>query len=127
MEKVGARGYGIELKERIVDALKAGQSVMAVAERFAVHHNTVRRYQRQDREGTLSQRKRPTGRPPRMQAAHEQQLLQQVKEHPAATLLEHASLLQKTTGLAVSQWTVDRIFRKHGVTHGGKAGRTAKT
>jgi hypothetical protein len=53
----------------------------------------------------------------RLVAEHEQHLLQQVKSHPDATLQEHAQMLLQATGLQTSFKSVDRAFRRLGITH----------
>ena len=58
-----------------------------------------------------------------MTALHEQQLLAQLDTHRDATLQEHADLLEAATGLKVSYKTVDRVFRRHRITHKKNGGR----
>ncbi|WP_420796044.1 helix-turn-helix domain-containing protein [Deinococcus cavernae] len=76
-----------------------------------------RTYLQKAQQGTLDHRIRPSGRPRTVQPDHEQQLLNQLDTHPDATLQEHASMLHKATGLKISYRTVDRVFRRHGITH----------
>ena len=64
-----------------------------------------------------------TGRPFRLTALHEAQLLNQLEEHGDATLVEHASMLEAATGLKVSFKTVDRAFARLNITHKKNAGR----
>lgn len=123
MRIVGGAGYGNDLRERIVEARRAGASTREVAERFQVCVNTVQEYLRREKAGTLTQRVRPSGRPRTMQSAHEAQLLAQVKAHPDATLEEHAAMLLEVSGFKTSYRTVDRVFRRHGITHKKNTGR----
>lgn len=113
---VGARGYGIEMRERIVSAVRDGKSRTEVALQFGVHYQTVDFYLIKDELGTLDKRRKPTGRPRKIQPEHEEQLLRQVKEVPDRTLLEHVELLYQQTGFVTSEATVSRVFSRHGIT-----------
>ncbi len=73
--------------------------------------------------GTLHEVGRSSGRPPRVSPVHEQQLLKQLDEYRDATLTEHARMLEEATGLRVSFKTVDRVFRRHNITHKKNTGR----
>jgi len=106
-----------------VAAVEAGHSKKAVARLYGVHLTTVDAYLEKQRLGTLHEAGRSPGRPPRVTPLHEQQLLKQLEEHRDATLVEHASMLDEATGLKVSFKTVDRVFRKHQITHKKNAGR----
>ncbi|WP_019011934.1 helix-turn-helix domain-containing protein, partial [Deinococcus aquatilis] len=115
-KRVGARGYSLDLRERIVAAARKEHNDQQVAETFGVDVRTVRLYVKKHEAGTLSQVKRPTGRRPRVQREHEQVLLQLLEEDLDATLEEHARRLEANTGLKISYRTVDRVFRRHGIT-----------
>lgn len=123
MKIVGARGYGIELRERIVQFVNEGHAPGAAAAHFKVHVQTVQQYLEKAAQGTLGVVGKPTGRPFQLTAIHEAQLLKQLDEHGDATLLEHAQMLEAATGLHVSFKTVDRAFRRHKITHKKNAGR----
>lgn len=123
MKSVGARGYGLELRERLVQAVARGASPEQAAVQFSVHVKTVQRYLDLARRGQLHVRHKPTGRPSRVLAQHEQQLLTQLDQHADATLQEHADLLEAVTGLKVSSKTVDRVFARHRITHKKNTGR----
>ena len=123
MRRVGAAGYSQELRERIVRAVKSGKTIQAVADHYEVNRNTVRSYLKKAEAGTLHERTTPPGRPRTVQAEHEQQLLRQLDTHPDASLEEHARMLLQATGLAITYRTVDRVFRRHHITHKKNAGR----
>ncbi|GGS30943.1 helix-turn-helix domain-containing protein [Deinococcus knuensis] len=120
---VGSRGHTLELRERIVTAVREGRSRHSVARAFAVDPDTVRRYLALAEQGRLHYVGSSSGRPRRVTAQHEEHLLRQLDEHPNATLTEHARLLQEATGLTVSFKTVDRVFARRGVTRDRTAGR----
>lgn len=123
MKPVGGRGYALELRERIVRAVEAGGSVYTVAQQFSVHPTTVQRYLDLNQQGQLGLVLSSPGRPRRVTSTHEAQLLRQLDDHPDATLIEHASMLEDVTGLAVSFKTVDRVFARHSITHKKNGGR----
>jgi transposase len=123
MKIVGAGGYGIELRERIVEFVNEGHTPGAAAAHFKVHVQTVQQYLEKAAQGTLAVVGKPTGRPFELTTIHEAQLLKQLDEHGDATLLEHARMLEAATGLQVSFKTVDRAFRRHQITHNKNAGR----
>ena len=122
-KRVGARGYSLDLRERIVAAVQGENTPKRVAELFQVDVRTVQLYLNKQAEGTLGQVKRPSGRRGRVQAEHVQVLLQQLEEDLDATLEEHARKLEAQTGLKISYRTVDRMFRREGITYKKNAGR----
>ncbi|WP_139806462.1 IS630 family transposase [Deinococcus hopiensis] len=117
MKPVGGRGYSLDLRERVVAAVEGGQSRQEVARLYRMRVETVDTYLEKQRLGTLHEVGRSSGRPPRVTLLHEQQLLKQLETHRDATLVEHARMLEEATGLKVSFKTVDRVFRKHHITH----------
>lgn len=123
MKIVGAGGYDLALRERIVAAVEGGRSVKDTAQLFSVHVLTVYTYLKRHRLGQLAVVGKPTGRPPRLTAVHEAQLLKQLDTHADATLVEHARMLEDTTGLKVSSKTVDRAFARLKISHKKNAGR----
>ena len=76
MKRVGARGYGVDLRERIVLAVREGMAVEEAAQQYRVHLQTVQRYLNLDDQGLLGVYVKPSGRPCTPQAD--------------ATLIEHA-------------------------------------
>ena len=123
MRRVGAAGYGNDLRERIVAAVNQGMSTKETAERFQVGLDTVRLYHRKDQQGILDQRIKPPGRRRTVQVEHEKQLLDQLHHHPDASLQEHADMLLAATGLRISYRTVDRVYQRHGIRHKKNTGR----
>ena len=124
MKIVGAAGYDLALRERIVAAVEGGLSVKDAARQFSVNVMTVYRYLKSHRLGQLHVVAKPTGRPFQLTALHEAQLLEQLEEHGDATLVEHAGMLEVATGLKVSYKTVDRAFARLQITYKKNAGRS---
>ena len=114
---VGAGGYGIELRERIVEAVQNGENVYTVAQRFGVHYQTVQMYVIKAELGTLDQTRTPTGRPRLFSEQHETQVFKQLEEFPDATLAEHVDMLFKATAFQTSETTIHRFFVRHGITY----------
>jgi transposase len=114
----------VDLRERIVTAALRDSNYQRVAQTFQVSVGTVELYLKKHAAGTLREVKRPTGRRRTVQSEHEQVLLQQLEEDLDATLEEHARKLEASTGLRISYRTVDRVFRRHGITYKKNTGRT---
>ena len=123
MKNVGGRGYALELRERIVERVGNGHTIHDAARHYSVHPTTVVRYLALDQQGQLGVVLTSPGRPRRVTSLDEVQLMRQLDEHPDATLIEHARMLEEATGLVVSFKTVDRVFARHGITHKKNAGR----
>ncbi|AZI44596.1 IS630 family transposase (plasmid) [Deinococcus psychrotolerans] len=117
MNTVGIRGYSLELRTRIVALVLGGASPGEAAKHFSVHVDTVKSYLKRHHQNTLHIVATPTGRRRTVMALHEQQLLAQLETHRDATLQEHADMLETITGLKISYKTVDRVFRRHKITH----------
>jgi transposase len=106
------QSYSLDLRQRIVAAVEAGESTKEVAERFEVSWSSVKRYYKQWREtGSLEPKPRP-GRPPKLTAEELEGLRQQVKEHNDATLAEHCELLLKRRGIRLGISTMWRLIAK---------------
>ncbi len=121
--RVGGRGYSLDLRERIVEAVLAGTSRAEVAAQFHVHLQTIEMYLIKHHLGTLARVRRSTGRPRRVTPDHAHQLLQQLEARPDATLAEHAQLLREATGLQVSSTTIHRVFERAKITYKKNASR----
>src|SRR6478672_7209519 len=85
------RAYSLDLRERIVAAVAAGETHPVVARRFGVAVATVANYLRLRRAtGRLAPRPRPGGQPEIAPARHPQ-LLAQLRAAPDATLAQHCA------------------------------------
>ena len=120
---INGRRYSSDLRELVVKAVEEGQLPESVAQTFRVSLKTVKSYLAKNADGTLHQVSSSGGRPRLVQEHHERQLLKQVEEKPDLTLEEHRLLLETATGLSVSFKTVDRVFRRHKITHKKKSHR----
>ena len=102
--------YSPDLRQRIVDAVAAGESKSAVARRFGVHRETVRRYvARQATTGGFAPRPVP-GAVPRIPAARLPVLVRQLAADPDATVEAHRERWEREQGQAVSWATMRRAI-----------------
>lgn len=104
--------YSVDLRERIVRAVKDGASTKEVAERFAVSWPSVKRYIKQHRERRDLHPRAKSGRPPALGRNALFHLQQQVKAHHDASLEEHCKLLSEAVGIRVSVTTMHRTLAK---------------
>lgn len=119
------RAYSLDLRHRIIAALEAGQTVAAVAVRFAVSARTVWRYRQQWREeGTITARSSP-GRPPLIPPDQRDALSAQVLANPDGTLLEHCQQWAQKTGVIVSEATMCRVLQQLALTRKTPKGHPA--
>ncbi len=93
--------YSLDLRERVVEAVKEGAIQPEVAERFKVSLSSVERYMRREREGELRV-KLPPGRTATVSATAYGALTEQVAQHNDATLKEHCELWREEQGTSVS-------------------------
>ena len=92
--------YSLDLRERVVAAVKEGMTQPEVAERFKVSLSSVERYVRREREGAL-RAKQPPGRPASITPTLYGALAEQVAQHNDASLKEHCELWRQEQGTSV--------------------------
>ncbi len=105
-----ARPYSIDLRERVVAAVRAGASCRAVAARYHVAVSTVVKWmQRAARTGSVAPGKMG-GHRKRILEPHRVWLLAQLRERPETTLHDLKDAL-RARGVAVSHDTIWRFLR----------------
>jgi putative transposase len=110
------RAYSLDLRERIIGAVEAGQPADEIAVRFAVSPRTVRRYrQRWRAEGDIAARTSP-GRPPRIRPDQYDALTTLVLALPDATLADYCQQWAATSGVRVSEATMCRVLQQLALT-----------
>lgn len=114
------KAYSLDLRERIVQAVEAGQSKASVAERFGVGVASVKRYVKRHEQGQLAASKRP-GQKPWLDAAGLETLRAQVEQHPAWTLSQRATALSSETGIELKKSAVAKYLKRLGITHKKRA------
>lgn len=110
------RAYSLDLRERIVAAVEAGESKVNVAKRFRVGLATVKRYVKRANEGRLEAEKRP-GQQPWLDALGQKALDQQVKDYPGWTLEQRADKLFEDTGVRLKKSAIGKYLKRLGITH----------
>ena len=106
------RAYSLDLRERIVAAVEAGQPKSAVARLLGVGRATVDRYVRQQRAtGDLRPKPIPGARPLIGTDQHAA-LIAQLEAAPDATLAEHCGTWESAQGVRVSIDTMRRAIAR---------------
>ena len=106
--------YSEDLRIRLVHAVEGGMSKSAVARLFGVSLSSVKRYLRIVQRGKSLAPRKGGGRPPKIDQTAEKLLEEDVKERPAATVLERLRFLECTTGKILSASTVKRLLKRLG-------------
>ena len=107
--------FGIELRDRIVKAVKQGESKSSVARRFKVARSTVIEYVKRDKAGCLAAKKHP-GPKSWLDDEGRKVLEKQVEDHNDWTLEQHAEGLFKSTGLQVKKSAISKYFKQMKIT-----------
>lgn len=109
------RAYSLDIRQRIVAAVRSGHSKDEVAELFGVDRSTINRYLRLAEGERLAAKPLP-GRAPHISPAQHADLVLQLHLHPADTLAEHCQRWDAVHGVAVSLATMSRAIRRVGWT-----------
>lgn len=108
--------YGIDLRQRVVDAIEGGLTHRQAAERFCVAVSTAGNWQRLWR-AFGSARPGKQGQPSRSKLdAYEAQILAMVAESKDIALYEIAERLEKEQGIRAAPSTVWHFFDKRAIT-----------
>lgn len=110
------RAYSVDLRERVVEAVKAGQSQRSVAKRYNLSRRSVRRYLQREASGKLAADPRP-GRARALGEAECEVLKCQVEAHADWTLEQRAEELAKETGIKLKKSAVGNYLKRLGITH----------
>ena len=105
--------YSMDLRERIVSARLAGESVASVAQRFGVCTKTVRAYQARAAQGQLSPRPRP-GKAPRLLPEHEAAFVAMVEQSSDWTVVALSEEWQKRSGVLLPRSTLHDHLKRLG-------------
>lgn len=110
------RPYSLDLRERVIRALRSGTKQKSVAEQFDISLSTVQRLAHQYRvEGHLRSKVSP-GRSPIITPAQEDELLRLVTQ-PDATLASIAQAWREKTGGYIAASTVHYALQRLGYTY----------
>ena len=106
------KAYSEDLRQRVVAAVDGGLPRGEVTRLFGVSRATLVRYLQLRREtGAMAVRPRH-GPPPIKTAALHAALLPRLEEAPDATLEEHCTWWEQTSGVRVSTATMSRVITK---------------
>lgn len=108
------RAYPPAVREAVRLALEQGMPAAAIAKRYGISARTVRRYRQRIQ---TYEHLRPTPSPGRHRLIPEQMTLTltaQLRQYPAASLVEHCRLWEAHTGVQVSSATMCRTIRRLG-------------
>jgi transposase len=105
------RAYSIDLRERVLLDWDAGLGTHAVARKYRVSPEWVRKLRRQrEATGDIAPRRGKTGPKPKL-IEHAERITELVRQSPDATLQE----LRQRLGLEVSVVTLWRVLKKLGL------------
>ncbi len=111
------RALSMDLRERILRASLAGESIRSIAKRLEVGTATVKRIRRQYREEGHIRPSQVWGHPPRVLTEGDLEvLLELVQAQPDATVAEFTERYNEKQGTSVSASTVGRRIREAGFT-----------
>jgi transposase len=110
----GMNAYSVDLRKKIIQALRRGTTKSEAARSFGVSRSSVKRYAKLAEQGRpLAPKKRPGSRP-KMDETARGLLEADVEERPSATLSERRAFLRRVTGISVSESSVSRMLRRLG-------------
>lgn len=102
------KAYSQDLRQRVLQAIDAGQNQATVAKTFSVSVATIKRYLKQRRETGHVQPKTIPGRPAVKGAVLQDHLRAQLEAHPDVSREEHCRLFQAAHGITVSPASISR-------------------
>jgi len=103
--------YSMDLRLRVVAALRRGESVTAVARQFSVSRPAARDWRDRAREGRLEPGKPGPTQPRVLTAADDRMMRQQVAAHPGITAKQLLAMLS----VSVVESTVCRRLKQLGL------------
>jgi len=113
---MGRAPYSDDLRERVITAVAGGCSRRAAAVRFAVSASSAIRWVELHTEtGRVSPRRR-SGKPRSPLEPHALWLMELIAKEKDLTLAEIVERLLQDHGVSTSDSSLDRFFRRHGVT-----------
>ena len=109
------RGYSRDLRERLVQAVASGLSVVEVARITGVSASSIRRYRRKAGAGQSLEPGTSPGAARTIGSAEEDALWVQVAAAPDATLAEHCTQWADDGHAPVSRATMSRTLKRLGL------------
>jgi transposase len=110
-----ARAYSPDLRERLLQAVTSGLSVVEVARITGVSESTIGRYKRKAAAGESLDPGTSPGGPRKITSDEEDALRAQVAASPDATLDEHGAAWVQAGHAVVSRATMSRALTRLGL------------
>ncbi len=110
------RAYSVDLRKKIVDAIRRGSPKAEVARIFGVGISSVKRYMKMaQEEGSLDPKKAP-GKKRKLDESGMKLLEEDLRARPTATYEQRANFLDALLGVRVSKSTICRAIKRLGYT-----------
>ncbi len=110
------RAYSVDLRKKIVDAIRHGRLKVEVARIFGVGISSVKRYMKMvQEEGSLDPKKAP-GKKRKLDESGMKLLEEDLRARPDATYEQRAEFVDELLGVRVSKSTICRTIKRLGYT-----------
>lgn len=106
------KAYSVDLRQRVLDALKRGMSRKDVIKTFAVSEGSIKRWIKLQRERNTLAARRPSGRRAIIKPQDDGVVRRLVAATPDATLQEYTEQWNELHDKPLSQWTLGRAIRR---------------
>jgi transposase len=110
------RAYSVDLRRKIVEAVRRGMSKAEAAHAFGVGISSVKRYVKLAREGVSLAPKKASGKERKLDQGATRLLEEDLHRRPEATYGQRAKLLFELLGLRASEATLCRAVKRLGYT-----------
>lgn len=116
MHHLKMKAYSIDLREKIVAAVRRGMSKAQAARTFGVGATSVKRYVKLAEEGKPLNPGKAPGKKAKLAGSGMRLLEEDLRSRPAVTYKKRADLLYELLGIRVSKATICRMVRRLGYT-----------
>jgi len=110
------KAYSVDLRQRIVAAVRSGMSKAEAARTFGVGDTSVKRYVNLAEQGDSLEPGKAPGKQSKLQESGTRLLEADLHERPAASYDIRAELLHELLGIRVSRATICRTIKRMGYT-----------
>ena len=111
------QAYSPDLRRKIVNAVRRGETKTEVARIFEVSRSSVKRHVKMDLETGSLEPSKLLGSPSKIDDSAQKLLQADLEERPAATLTQRCSYLLEITGIGVAISTLWRTLKQLGYSH----------
>ncbi len=110
------KAYSVDLRQRIVAAVRGGMSKAQAARTFGVGATSVKRYVSLAQQGRSLEPGKAPGKRSKLGQSGMRLLEEDLRERPTATYENRAQLLHRLVGVEVSKATICRTIQRMGYT-----------